>query len=187
MCVVRVCLFVCVCHWQKRHAHDAWLARTASLIFSMTSSASAPSPFSSSCCLRCSTLLLGQTPTREKEGNKHAKISWQKVALATHTHTHVHRHKFTHIHLLDTSKGVAGEVGQEGWWKEVAKEAAILDKSVCIVVQLQQLNLSSAIARQMNDKWLVRSQRHRFAKSGSTQPDSLASLPNKHAPVARGA
>ena len=24
VCVVRVCLFVCVCVWQKRHAHDAW-------------------------------------------------------------------------------------------------------------------------------------------------------------------
>ena len=99
--------------------------------------------------------------------------------MATHTHTHTQTH--TDTHLLDTSKGVAGEVGQEGWWKEVAKEAAILNKSVCIVVQLQQLNLSSAIARKMNHKCLVviviRNQPRRSAKSGSSEPDSLASLP----------
>ena len=45
----------------------------------------------------------------------------------TYTHSHRHTHSLSHTHLLDTSKGVAGDV---------PKEAAILNKSVSIAVQL---------------------------------------------------
>ena len=50
----------------------------------------------------------------------------------THTHSHTHTHTHTHTHLLDTSKGVAGDV---------PKEAAILNKSVCIVVPASHSHL----------------------------------------------
>ena len=56
----------------------------------------------------------------------------------THTHTHIHTltqthaHTHTHTHLLDTSKGVAGDV---------PKQAAILNKSVCIVVPASHSHL----------------------------------------------
>ena len=72
----------------------------------------------------------------------------------THTHTHIHTltqthaHTHTHTHLLDTSKGVAGDV---------PKEAAILNKSVSIAVQLQQqLNLSSSRHRKKNEPQVSR-------------------------------
>ena len=105
------------------------------------------------------------------------------MTSATHTHTltytHSHRrtHTHTHTHLLDTSKGVAGDV---------PKEPAILNKSVCIIVQLQQqLNLSSSRHRKKNEPQVSRC----YCDTKSTtslrqvrkhaQQDALASLPKQ--------
>ena len=102
------------------------------------------------------------------------------MTSATHTHTHIHTltqthaHTHTHTHLLDTSKGVAGESPRKQRYSTSPSPSQYSCSSLTCH--------PAAIARKTNHKCLViviRNQPHRSAKSGSTQQDSLASLPKQ--------
>ena len=103
--------------------------------------------------------------------------------MATHTHTHTHRHTQTHTSLTPRRVLLVRLDNRVGGKRSPRKRRYSTSPSPSQYSCSSLTCHPAAIARKMNHKCLVvivtRSQRHRSAKSGSTQQDSLASLPKQ--------